>query len=85
MPTIEIYTQDPCPYCNRAIRLLKAKGVTFEQYDVTSNDPKRVEMTERAGGRTTLPQIFIDGRHIGGCDDLTALEKAGQLDPLLSR
>jgi glutaredoxin 3 len=64
--------------------LLKDKGVTAEEYDITMGGPKRAEMLERANGRTTVPQIFIDGRHIGGSDDLAALDRAGGLDPLLS-
>ncbi len=84
MPHIEIYTKMTCPYCARAKALLKAKGAEFQEYDITMGGPKRAEMLERANGRTTVPQIFIDGRHIGGSDDLAALDKAGGLDPLLS-
>jgi glutaredoxin 3 len=64
--------------------LLNAKGVAFEEHDISMGGPLRAEMLERAGGRNTVPQIFIDGRHIGGSDDLAALDRAGQLDPLLS-
>jgi glutaredoxin 3 len=84
MAKVEIYTKFMCPYCTRAKSLLKDKGVTAEEYDITMGGPKRAEMLERANGRTTVPQIFIDGRHIGGSDDLAALDRAGGLDPLLS-
>ena len=84
MPRIEIYTKFLCPYCTRARALLKSKGVDdVEEYDITMGGPRRAEMLERANGRTTVPQIFIDGRHIGGSDDLAALDRAGGLDPLL--
>nr|MBA3898497.1 glutaredoxin 3 [Sphingomonadaceae bacterium] len=68
MPRIEIYTKFLCPYCARATSLLKSKGVAFEEHDITMGGPKRVEMIERAGGRTTVPQIFIGDRHVGGSD-----------------
>lgn len=83
MVRIEIYSKAFCGYCARARRLLDAKGVAYEEYDLTMGGPKRAEMIQRANGRTTVPQIFIDGRHIGGSDDLHALEAAGRLDPLL--
>lgn len=83
MPKIEIYTKFFCGYCARAKALLGAKGVEYEEYDISTGGPKRVEMIDRAGGRTTVPQIFINGRHIGGSDDLHALDAAGKLDPLL--
>jgi glutaredoxin 3 len=82
-PKVEIYTKWGCPYCTRAKALLDAKGVVYDEYDVTLGGPKRAEMVERAPGATTVPQIFIDGGAIGGCDDLHALEAAGRLDPLL--
>ena len=85
MPQIEIYSKIFCSYCSRAKRLLDAKGVAYEEYDITLGGPKRTEMLQRANGRTTVPQIFIDGRHIGGCDDLHELDRAGKLDPLLKR
>ena len=85
MPKIEIYTKFLCPYCTRARSLLQAKGVEVIEYDITMGGPKRQEMLTRAEGRTTVPQIFIDDRHIGGCDDLTALDRAGGLDPLLAQ
>jgi glutaredoxin 3 len=84
MAKVEIYTKFLCPYCTRAKALLAAKGVAVEEYDITMGGPKRTEMLERAGGRTTVPQIFIDGRHVGGSDDLAALDRAGGLDPLLA-
>jgi glutaredoxin 3 len=82
---VEIYTKWGCPYCYRAKALLEDKGIAPIEYDITMGGPKRVEMLERAPGRTTVPQIFIDGRHIGGCDDLMALDAKGGLDPLLAR
>ncbi len=85
MARIEIYTKFLCPYCTRAKSLLKSKGVdNIEEFDITMGGPKRSEMLERSNGRTTVPQIFIDGRHIGGSDDLAALDRAGGLDPLLA-
>lgn len=84
MPKIEIYTTPYCPYCSRAKALLGTKGVSFEEYDVSMGGAKRAEMRERSNGGSTVPQIFIDGRHIGGCDDMFALDRAGKLDPLLA-
>ena len=84
MPKVEIYTKFLCPYCSRAKALLTSKGVAFDEYDISMGGPKRAEMLERANGRTTVPQIFIDDRHIGGSDDLAALDRAGGLDPLLA-
>jgi len=84
MARVEIYTKMMCPYCVRAKSLLASKGVAFEEYDITMGGPKRQEMLGRANGRTTVPQIFIDDRHIGGSDDLAALDRAGKLDPLLA-
>jgi glutaredoxin 3 len=83
MPRIEIYTKAFCPYCSRAKQLLAAKGVEFEEYDITMGGPQRAEMIQRAKGRTTVPQIFIDDRHIGGSDDLARLDREGGLEPLL--
>ena len=83
MAKVEIYTKMGCPYCVRAKTLLQAKGAAFDEYDITIGGPKRAEMLERANGRTTVPQVFIDGRHIGGSDDLAALDQSGGLDPLL--
>ncbi len=84
MPSITIYTGLLCSYCIAAKRLLTKKGVAFEEIDVTMNPAKRDEMIERAGGRRTVPQIFIDGRHIGGSDDLYELDRLGELDALLA-
>lgn len=84
MALIEIYTTPTCPYCVAAKRLLTQKGAPFEEINVAGDPESRRAMSARAGGRTTVPQIFIDGRHIGGCDDLHALDAAGGLDPLLA-
>ncbi len=83
MPTVEIYTQPWCPYCSRAIGLFQKKGVAFTEIDAPGGTAERAEAQRRSGGLTSVPQIFIDGRHIGGSDDLMALEAAGKLDPLL--
>ena len=84
MARVEIYTKFLCPYCHRAKRLLESKGAAFEEFDITMNAGKRVEMMQRANGRHTVPQIFIDGQHIGGSDDLARLDREGRLDPLLA-
>lgn len=84
MPPVEIYTTRYCPYCTSAKALLKRKGVTFKEIDLAGNWELRDEMIQRANGRTTVPQIFIGEVHVGGSDDLHALERAGKLDPLLS-
>ena len=84
MPKVEIYTKMFCPYCVRAKRLLSEKGVAFEEHDITMGGPQRAEMIQRANGRTTVPQIFIGETHVGGSDDLAALERAGKLDPILA-
>ena len=83
MATVEIYSKLLCPYCVRAKRLLDQKGVDFEEYDISMGGPRRAEMIQRANGRTTVPQIFIDGTHVGGSDELAALERAGKLDTML--
>lgn len=83
MAKVEIYTTMWCPFCHRAKGLLNAKGVEFTEVDVDVTAGARDEMVQRAGGRRTVPQIFIDGGHVGGCDDLMALERSGKLDPLL--
>jgi glutaredoxin 3 len=83
MVKVEIYTKMFCPYCTRAKSLLTAKGVDFEEYDISLGGPKRTEMLDRSNGGYTVPQIFIDGRHVGGSDDLAALDRAGKLDALL--
>ncbi len=84
MKTVEIYTKFTCGYCHRAKALLGGKGVAFDEHDITMGGPKRNEMIARAGGGSTVPQIFIGGEHIGGSDDLAALERAGKLDALLA-
>lgn len=84
MAKVEIYTKPFCSYCYRAKRLLDAKGIGYEEREIGFGGPERQEMIQRAGGRTTVPQIFIDGRHIGGCDELMELERGGKLDPLLT-
>jgi len=84
MTSVEIYTRQYCSYCHFAKELLSRKGVDFREIDVTGNEDLRREMTQRSNGRTTLPQIFIGAMHVGGCDELYALEDAGKLDPLLS-
>jgi glutaredoxin 3 len=84
MPKVEIYTKMFCPYCVRARRLLDGKGVAVEEHDITMGGPQRAEMIQRANGRTTVPQIFIGDVHVGGSDDLAALERAGKLDPMLA-
>jgi glutaredoxin 3 len=85
MPAVEIYTREFCGYCEAAKRLLARKQVNFVEIDTTGNRERRAEMTARSGGRTTVPQIFIDSRHLGDCDELYALERRGELDPLLGR
>ena len=82
-PDVVIYTTMFCPYCQQAKALLAQKGVAYREVKVDGDRSARREMTERAGGRTSVPQIFIDDQHIGGCDDLYALEASAKLDPLL--
>lgn len=84
MPKITIYTTPICPYCVRAKALLRKKGAAFDEVDVFMDSVARDEMETRAKGRRTVPQIFIGDRHVGGCDDLDMLDRAGELDPLLS-
>jgi glutaredoxin 3 len=84
MPAVEIYTTRYCPYCHAAKSLLKRKGVAYSEIDVGSARERREEMIQRSNGRMTVPQIFIGTVHVGGNDDLQALERAGKLDPLLS-
>ncbi|NKB29252.1 MAG: glutaredoxin 3 [Rhodobacteraceae bacterium] len=84
MAMIEIYTTPFCGYCHAAKRLLQAKGQSFAETDVSAAPDKRAEMMQRASGRRTVPQIFIDGRHVGGFDDINALDRSGKLDPLLA-
>lgn len=80
---VEIYTWSSCPFCIRAKGLLDQKGVKYSEYCIDGDEDARDEMRKRANGRSTLPQIFIDDRHIGGCDDIYALERKGELEPLL--
>lgn len=84
MPQVEIYTSPLCGFCHAAKRLLKQKGVSFSEIDVFRNPDRKPEMIQRANGGRTVPQIFIDDAHVGGCDDLYALERSGKLDPLLA-
>jgi glutaredoxin 3 len=85
MATIDIYTIRYCPYCQDAKELLSRKGVTFQEIDATGHRDIRKQMIERANGRSTYPQIFVGPTHVGGCDDLYALEEAGKLDALLAQ
>ncbi|MAC81023.1 MAG: glutaredoxin 3 [Rhodobacteraceae bacterium] len=84
MKTVDIYTSPLCGYCHAAKRLLTSKGVSFSEIDILAEPDRRAEMMQRANGGHTVPQIFIDGTHVGGCDDLYALERAGKLDALLA-
>lgn len=84
MPPITIYTTSTCPYCHAAKDLLRRKGAAYTEIDVGSDRAARAAMTQRAGGRQTVPQIFIGERHVGGCDDLYDLDAEGGLDPLLA-
>ena len=84
MPPVTIYTTRLCPYCTAAKNLLRQKSIAFDEIDVSGNPGERKCMSERAAGRSTVPQIFIGDRHVGGCDDLYDLDQAGQLDPLLA-
>jgi glutaredoxin 3 len=85
MKSVEIYTTNSCGYCRMAKSLLTRKGVKFHEIDISNDPDMRMAMNERAGGRRTVPQIFIGETHIGGCDDLHALENSGALDTLLGR
>ncbi len=84
MKPVEIYTSPSCGYCHAAKRLLTQKGAAFTEHDVSGDPALRRVMMDRAHGGHTVPQIFIDGTHVGGCDDLYALDRAGRLDPLLA-
>ena len=84
MSKVEIYTKFTCGFCFRAKALLEKKNVSFEETDISMGGSKREEMIQRSGGRMTVPQIFIDDRHIGGSDDLAALDQSGELDALLT-
>ena len=83
MPVITIYTTSSCPYCHQAKRLLKQKAMSYEEIDVGGRPDLREEIFQRSGGRRTVPQIWIGDLHVGGCDDLYALEASGKLDELL--
>lgn len=85
MAKVTIYTKMMCPFCTRAMSLLKKKGVEFEEIPAAFDPEKKEEMIQRSGGGRTFPQIFIGEAHVGGCDDLLALERAGKLDPLLAQ
>lgn len=84
MAKVEIYTWNTCPYCRRAKDLLDAKDVDYTEYDITGDEEAREKMVERTGGPRTVPQIFVNGKRVGGSDDLIALEEAGKLDGLLA-
>lgn len=84
MAKVEVYTADYCPYCTKAKALLEMKGIEFEEIDLSGDDAGRAALIEKADGRKTIPQIFIDGKHIGGFDDLNALNQSGELDTLLA-
>ncbi len=84
LPKVEIYTAALCPYCHMAKELLMAKGVPYNEIDVTNASEVRAAMRTRAGGRNTVPQIWIGERHVGGCDELYALDRAGKLDLILA-
>ena len=84
MTKFEIYTTPICGYCQMAKRLLAEKGVEYTEIDLFDDPDRRAEMMQRANGGRTVPQIFIDGTHVGGCDDLYALDRAGKLDPMLA-
>jgi glutaredoxin 3 len=84
MATIEIYTKPTCGFCHMAKRLLSSKGISYAEVNISAQPERRAEMIQRANGRSTVPQIFIGAAHIGGCDDLLALERGGRLDALLS-
>ncbi|MBM6593398.1 glutaredoxin 3 [Microvirga pudoricolor] len=84
MSDITIYTKSWCPYCSAAKKLLTGKGAAFTEIDIEKKPEARAEMVQKAGGRTTVPQIFIGSRHVGGCDDLYALDDKGELERLLA-
>ncbi|MGW9231463.1 glutaredoxin 3 [Pseudorhizobium sp. NPDC055634] len=84
MADVTIYTRQGCGYCSRAKSLLQSKGISFTEHDATFSPDLRQEMIQKANGSSTFPQIFIDGKHVGGCDDLHALDRAGKLDEMLA-
>ncbi len=81
---VEIYTWRTCPFCIRAKALLDSKGTEYTEYAIDGDEAARSQMAEKTGGKRSVPQIFIDGEHIGGCDDIHALDRKGELDPLLA-
>jgi glutaredoxin 3 len=85
MARVEIYTTMLCPYCWRAKKLLEERGVAYQEVDVMADGGLRAEMRQRSGGRTSVPQVFINGRHVGGCDELYALDRAGKLKAMLEQ
>ena len=84
MAKIEIYTWSTCPFCRRAKELLNSKGVEFTEYDITGDDAARAKMIERTGGPDSVPQIFVDDKHYGGCDDIHELDAKGELDAIIN-
>jgi glutaredoxin 3 len=84
MSNIEIYTKPTCGFCHMAKRLLNSKGVSFAEVNISAQPERRAEMIQRANGGSTVPQVFIGGKHLGGCDDLMALERSGKLDAMLA-
>ncbi|WP_296428107.1 glutaredoxin 3 [Yoonia sp.] len=84
MSTVEIYTKPTCGFCHAAKRLLTSKGISYSEVNIAAQPDRRGEMIKRANGSSTVPQIFIDGTHVGGCDDLFALERGGKLDAMLA-
>jgi glutaredoxin 3 len=84
MPPVTVYTKPFCPYCSRAVALLTKKGVAFDEIEAGMDPAKKREMMDKAGGRATFPQIFVGETHIGGCDDMMAMDRSGALDKLLS-
>nr|WP_115937971.1 glutaredoxin 3 [Aestuariispira insulae] len=83
MALVEVYARPMCGFCHQAKKLLDSKGIAYTEYDIWAEGQRKAEMVQRANGRTTVPQIFINDNHIGGCDDLMALERTGKLDQLL--
>lgn len=84
MTVVTIYTKPLCPYCTDALDLLERKGVAFNEIDISAQPEKRAEMIQRSGGRMTVPQIFVGEKHLGGCDDIYAMDARGELDPVLT-
>lgn len=82
--SVTIYTKPYCPYCSAALELLDKKGVDYQELDISGKPELRAQMIQRSGGRMTVPQIFVGDRHLGGCDDIYALDQRGELDPVLA-